>query len=514
MIPPVESGSFDTRRWTLIAVCVTTFMLLLDITIVNVALPSIQRRLSADLTGLEWVVDAYALALAALILTAGALADRFGRRLLFMFGVLVFTSASLLCGLAWNITALDVARGLQGIGGAALFATALALIGHEYRGADRFGAIAVWGATVGAAVASGPLVGGILTDALGWRWVFFVNVPVGAFALLIARTRMAESRDVGSVRTDLAGLVTFTAALFLIVFGLLRGNAEGWGSALILSMLVAGAVLLVVFVVVEARQERPMLDLSLFRRPAFVGVSVATFAIAAGMFALFPYLSIYLQGILGTSPLGAGLRFLPLTAFVFFVPIATRGIVQRVQLWVFASLGLLLVAIALLLMHGLTSGSRWTALLPGFVVGGIGIGLANPTLAAAALRTVDPARSGMASGINNTFRLAGVSIGVAALGAVLEDRVSTSLASTAHVQSRTFAAAVSSEGTRAARGHPALAHSAVIAFVSGMNAVLLVGCAIVFAGAVAAGVLMRMPSRAGEGAPALNERAAAPESNP
>src|SRR5207237_10917872 len=213
IMPPMESGAGDTRRWTLVAVCVTTFMLLLDITIVNVALPSIQRRLSADLTGLQWVVDAYALALAALILTAGALADRFGRRLLFMFGVVVFTSASLLCGLAWNITALDVARGLQGIGGAALFATALALIGHEYRGADRFSAIAVWGATVGAAVASGPLVGGILTDALGWRWVFFVNVPVGAFALLVARTRMTESRDVGSVRTDLDGLGTCTAAL-------------------------------------------------------------------------------------------------------------------------------------------------------------------------------------------------------------------------------------------------------------------------------------------------------------
>src|SRR2546430_12376642 len=209
MMPLVESGSVDTRRWTLIAVCVTTFMLLLDITIVNVALPSIQRRLSADLTGLQWVVDAYALALAALILTAGALADRFGRRLLFMFGVVVFTSASLLCGLAWNITALDVARGLQGIGGAALFATALALIGHEYRGADRFSAIAVWGATVGAAVASGPLVGGILPDAPGWPWGFFVNVPVGAFALLVARTRMTESRDVGSVRTQPPRVGTF-----------------------------------------------------------------------------------------------------------------------------------------------------------------------------------------------------------------------------------------------------------------------------------------------------------------
>jgi len=163
------------RRWTLVAVCTTTFMLLLDITIVNVALPSIQRRLHAGLTGLEWVVDAYALTLAALILTAGALSDRYGRRLLFMVGVVVFTSASLVCGLAWNIVALDVARAVQGIGGAALFATALALIGYEYRGPERGGAIAIWGATIGAAVASGPLVGGILTDALGWRWVFFVN---------------------------------------------------------------------------------------------------------------------------------------------------------------------------------------------------------------------------------------------------------------------------------------------------------------------------------------------------
>jgi EmrB/QacA subfamily drug resistance transporter len=479
------------RRWTLLAVCVTTFMLLLDITIVNVALPSIQRHLDADLTGLQWVVDAYALALAALILTAGTLADRFGRRLLFVFGVIVFTSASLLCGFAWNITALDVARGLQGIGGAALFATALALIAHEYRGADRFGAIAVWGATVGAAVASGPLIGGILTDALGWRWVFFVNVPVGAFALFVAWTRMSESRDLGAVRTDFAGLVTFSASLFLIVFGLLRGNAEGWGSALIVSTLIGGAALLLVFVVVEARQERPMLDLSLFRNRPFVGVSLATFAIAAGMFALFPYLSIYLQDILGTSPLGAGLRFLPLTAFVFFVPLATRNVVQRVQPWVFPSLGLLLVAISLLLMHGLTSGSRWTALLPGFIVGGIGIGLANPTLAAAALRTVDPARSGMASGINNTFRLAGVSIGVAALGAILEDRVSSSLASTVHVHSRPLAAAVSSAGRRAVAGHAGLVHPAVVAFVSGLNTVLLVGSTIVFAGAVAAAVLMR-----------------------
>ena len=275
------------------------------------------------------MVDAYALTLAALILTAGALADRYGRRLVFMVGVVVFSSASLLCGLAWNIAVLDVARALQGIGGAALFATALALIGAEYRGPDIGGAIAVWGATVGAAVASGPLVGGILTDALGWRWVFFVNVPVGAFALFVALTRMGESRDEQAVRSDVWGLLTFSAALFLIVFGVLRGNASGWTSALIVGSLAGGAVLLAVFVVVELRQPRPMLDMGLFRVPAFVGVSVATFCIGAGMFALFPYLSIYFQDILGYSPLGAGLLFLPLTAFVFAVPLTTRKLAPR-----------------------------------------------------------------------------------------------------------------------------------------------------------------------------------------
>ena len=310
------------RRWTLFAVCVTTFMLLVDITIVNVALPSIQRRLGASLSGLEWVVDAYAITLAALILTAGALADRYGRRVLFGIGVGLFSAASFLCGVAWNIAALDAARALQGVGGAALFATALALIGAEYQGAERGRAIAVWGSTVGFAVAAGPLLGGLITDSLGWRWIFFVNVPVGAFALVVAMRNVRESRDPAASRTDVAGLVCLSASLFLIVFGLLRGNAAGWSSAQIVASLGAGLVLLAAFVVVEVRQERPMLDVSLFRQPAFLGVQLATFCLGAGMFALFPYLSIYLQDIDGNSPLGAGLRFLPITAFVFFVPLA------------------------------------------------------------------------------------------------------------------------------------------------------------------------------------------------
>jgi len=316
-------------------------------------------------------------------------------------------------------------------------------------------------------------------------------VPVGAFALWVAVTRMRESRDPQATHTDVWGLLTFSTSLFLIVFGVLRGNASGWSSALILGSLVGGAVLLAVFVAVEHRQTRPMLDLSLFRHPGFVGVSVATFCIGAGMFALFPYLSIYLQSVLGYTPLGAGLRFLPLTVFVFVVPLSMRKLAPDASLRLVLAGGLALVAAALLLMHGLTPSSHWTALLPGLIVSGIGIGLANPAIAAAALRAVDPSRTGMASGINNACRLTGVAVGVAALGAILERRISTSLADTLGPHSRALAAAVSATGTRVAADRPSLAHPATVAFVSGLNATLLVGSVVVAVGALAAGLLMR-----------------------
>jgi EmrB/QacA subfamily drug resistance transporter len=419
----------------------------------------------------------------------------------FVVGVALFTLSSLLCGLAWSIVALDVARALQGIGGAALFATALALIGHEYRGADRFGALAVWGATIGAAVASGPLVGGLLTDGLGWRWIFFVNIPVGIFALGLALTRITESRDAGARNTDVAGLVTFSGALFLIVFGILRGNSLGWSSTVIVLSLVCGALLLFLFVVVELRQERPMFDVTLFRQRAFVGVSVATFAIAAGMFAMFPYLSIYLQDILGYSPLATGVRFLPLTAFVFFVPLATRRVAARVPLRLMIGTGLALVAGGLALMSGLDVDSKWTALLAGFVVGGIGIGIANPSLAAGALRVVDPARTGMASGINNTFRLAGVAVGVAALGALLESRVENAFSDAVGGNTAGLGAAVSSAGLRAVAGRPDLVEPAKSAFVTGLDDILLTGAVVLLVGSLAAFALLRAPAPAPAQAP-------------
>jgi EmrB/QacA subfamily drug resistance transporter len=489
----VEAGA-DRGRWTLVAVCATTFMLLVDITIVNVALPSIQRQLHASLTGLQWVVDAYAVSLAALILTAGALADRYGRRLVFAAGIVLFTTASFLCGIAWNVVALDIARALQGIGGAALFATALALIGAEYQGPARMNAIAIWGSTVGFAVAAGPLLGGIITDSLSWRWIFFVNIPVGAIALALAVRDVRESRDPDARTTDVAGLVTFSAALVLIVSGLLRGNDSGWGSAQILGSLVGGVALLMAFLVIEARQERPMLDVSLFQQPAFVGVQVATFCLGAGMFALFPFISIYLQDIDGFSPLGAGLRFLPVTAFVFVIPLLTRKYAARAPLWLVLGGSLAIVALGLALLETVSVGARWTVLLPGFIVSGVGIGLANPTIAGAALRVVDPSRTGMASGISNTCRVGGLAVGVAALGVLLQHRIGTHLAAAGY-HGKAVSAAVTSSGLRAAAGDARLAHAANGAFVSGLRLIFLCGCLTVLVGA-AASLLVR-PQRRG-----------------
>ena len=479
----------ERKWWTLLAVCVATFMLLMDVTIVNVALPSIERDLHAGLTKLQWVIDAYTLVLSALILTAGALADRVGRRIVFTLGVAGFTVASLLCGLAPSATALDVARGLQGFGGAAMFATSLALIAQEFRGRDFGTGIAAWGSTVGAAVAAGPLIGGALTEGLGWQWIFFVNVPVGAVALTVAVLRMREFRDPDARGVDPGGLIASSAAFGLLVFGLLRGNAEGWGSTPILGSLGGAVLLLVVFVAIERRQERPMLDLSLFRRPAFVGVSLGTLAIGAGLFSILVYVSFYLQDILAYSPFQAGLRFLPMTVLIFFVPALTRQLAERLPQRVMLGVGLALCSLGLLLMHGIDSGSRWTTLLAGMIVAGVGIGLANPAIGSTALGVVEAARSGMASGFNNTCRLGGVTIGVAGLGAIFQSRVDAKLGELLPQVPAGLGDAVASGGTRAVP--PRLADAAREAFVAGLNEILLVGAATVLVGSLAVFALIR-----------------------
>jgi EmrB/QacA subfamily drug resistance transporter len=486
----------ERKWWSLLAVCLATFMLLLDITVVNVALPDIQKDLDTDLTGLQWVVDAYTLLLSAFTLTMGTLADRFGRRRLFVIGVTLFTLASLLCGLATNATFLHVARGLQGIGGAAMFATSLALIAQEFQGADRGTAIAAWGATIGAAVAVGPLVGGALTDGLGWEWIFFVNIPIGAVTVFLAETQAGESHDPDAKKLDWAGLVTFSGALFALIFGLLRGNAEGWGSGVIVGSLAAAVVLLIAFVALEIRQPHAMFDLGLFRKPTFTGVSLGTFAIGSGMFALFLYITIYMQSVLGYTPLQTGVRFLPLTMFAFLVPLLTRNLVSRIDARIPLSIGLTLVGVGLLLMRGASPDSSWTTLLAGFMVSGFGIGLSNPSIASTALGVVTPARSGMASGINNTMRIAGVATGIAALGAVFQSKITSSLETLLPSAPSGFADGVAASGTQAAEGAPPALHDQAVqaageAFTNAFNDILLIGALILFAGALATLTLVK-----------------------
>ncbi len=486
-----------TRKWwALVAICGGTFMLLVDVTIVQVALPRIQRELHASFTSLQWVIDAYALTLSALILTSGTLADRVGRKRVFVGGLAIFTLASLLCGLSDSMTVLILARALQGVGGAAMFATSLALVAQEFRGPERAGAIAAWGATVGGAVAVGPLIGGILTDGLGWQWIFFVNIPIGVATIVISLTRMANVRDPDAERLDWAGLVTFSGALFLLIFGLLRGTDKGWGSTLIVSVLTGSVVLLAAFLIVELRQPRPMFDLSLFGNRAFCGVSLATFAVGAGMFAMFPYLTFYLQNALGYSPLQGGLRLLPCTVLTFVVPLLTRGLAGRWPPGGLLGGGLGLTALGLLLMHGVTASSHWTALLPGLLLVGAGIGLANPAIANIALGVVSPERSGMASGISNTFRIGGLAIGVAGLGAIFEHRIATSLQASLGGAQQVLARAVASGGTRAAatlaHGRQAVVEASMRAFASGLNEILLIGAGLVLVGALGAVTLVRL----------------------
>jgi len=405
------------KWWTLTAVGTGVFMLLLDLTIVNVALPDIQRSFGASLSDLQWTIDAYALTLAAFLLTAGSLADLVGRRLLFATGVAAFTLGSLACGLADGPLFLIVARAAQGVGGAIMFATSLALIAQAFRGRDRALAFGLLGAITGVAVAVGPVLGGLLTS-ISWRWIFFVNLPIGVFALLVTLTKVAESRNPFAKRPDLVGFVTFSGGLAALTFGLIRSNDDGWASPTVIASFVTAAVLLVAFVVAELVQREPMLDLGLFRVPTFSGALAAALAINGSLFSLLTYMILYFEQSLKLSPAETGVRFLPLTGAIFFASGIAGRLSERVPNRFLIAPGFALVGAGLLLMRGITAGSSWTHLLPGMIVAGIGAGLVNVPLAATAIGIVQPARAGMASGINTTFRQVGTATGVAALGSI------------------------------------------------------------------------------------------------
>jgi EmrB/QacA subfamily drug resistance transporter len=502
----------ERKWWTLLAVCLATFMLLLDITIVNVALPDIAEELDASFGEVQWVIDAYALTLAALLLTAGSLADLLGRRLIFAVGLVGFTIASLLCAIAPSATALILARGAQGIGGAAMFATSLALLAQEFHGPERGTAFGLWGATTGAAVAIGPLVGGALTDALSWPSIFYLNIPIGIATLWITLRRLPESRDEQAGAIDWLGLTTFSAALFLLVYGLIQGNEQGWGSAVIAGSLGGSVVLLALFVVAERRQAQPMFDLSLFRKRTFAGASIAAFALSASMFAMFLYLTLYLQTILGYGPLETGLRFLPVTLLSFICAAISGKLTARLPARGLLGAGLVLVGIGLLLMRGVDADDDWTALLPGFLVAGFGVGTINPSIANAAIGVVAPARAGMASGISSTFRQVGIATGIAGLGAVFQSQVSNRLgsalahsASAAHADElgRAVTAGGAPQAIAAAppAARPRLEHAIHAAFTAALNDLLLISGVVAIVGGLLAFALVRGSDFVGHGPP-------------
>jgi EmrB/QacA subfamily drug resistance transporter len=487
------------RKWrVLIVVCVAIFMLLLDITVVNVALPDIQRQLHTSFTELQWVVDAYALTLAAAMLNAGTLGDLVGRKKVFVGGVALFTMGSALCGAATTPLFLILSRGLQGIGGAVMFAVSLAIISQEFHGHERGSAFGIWGATVGAAVAVGPLVGGTLTEWLGWRWIFFVNLPIGVACVAGAIRELRESRDEEHGGFDLPGFATLTGGLFALVLALLRGGDWGWTAGRTIGLLAAAAALLALFGAVEVRRESPMFDFSLFRVPTFTGAQIAAFTISAGMFSQFLYLTLYLQNVLDYSPIAAGVRFLPLSLLAFVVAPISGRLSSRLPVRVLLGLGLALTGGALLLMWGITTSSGWTTLLAGFAVGGAGVGMVNAPLASTAVGVVEPRRAGMASGINNTFRQVGIATGIAALGAIFQHRIHSELAATVPgAQVDRFATAVASGATRQAlQAVPAQARGQAAAlarqaFIAGLNEILFVAAFLLFAGAILAFALVR-----------------------
>ncbi len=411
------------KWWTLVAVSVGTFMLLLDITIVTVALPDIQHSLHSSFADLQWIVDAYALTLAAFLLTAGSLADMYGRRLLYLIGLVVFTGSSALCGFAVSTLMLQLSRAVQGVGGAIMFSVSLALLADAFRGKDRGVAFGVWGAVTGLAVAIGPLLGGILTTGISWRWIFFVNAPIGVFALVVTAMKVAESRQPHAVRPDWAGFVLFTIALASLVYALIESNTKGFTASLVLGCFAAAFVLLLAFAVVEWRSRRPMFDLGLFRLPTFSGGLIAALGLSASIFAMLLYLVLYLQDVLGFSALGTGVRLTVISGGIMVTATIAGRLSSRVPVRLLIGPGLIVVGVGLLLMRGLGPASSWTHLLPGMILSGIGVGLVNPPLASTAVGVVPPQRAGMASGINSTFRQVGIATGIALLGALFSSEV-------------------------------------------------------------------------------------------
>ncbi len=424
----------NRKWWTLAAVAFGLFMIMLDNTVVNVALPSIERDLHMTVSQLEWIVTAYALTFAALMLTGGKLADLLGRRLIFMVGLGVFTAASLACGLAPSAGFLIGARIVQGAGAALMNPATLSIITATFPPRQRGTAIGIWAGTSALALAIGPLVGGLLTEHVNWNWIFYVNVPVGLAGLVVARFAIDESRDTSHVqRLDLPGLASSAFGLFALTYGLTEGNAYGWGSARILASLAIAVASLVAFVLLELRQRLPMLDLSLFRNRSFAGANAIAMMVTLAMFGVFFFVSLFVQQVLGYSPVQAGAIFLPMTVLIVLVaPIAGR-LSDRIGSRGLLGGGMALVGVSLILFSRMQVGWSFWNLLPAMVVGGLGMAITMTPMTAVAMSSVPVDKAGVGSGVLNSFRQVGGSLGIALMGAILAVYTTAPASSPEHV---------------------------------------------------------------------------------
>jgi EmrB/QacA subfamily drug resistance transporter len=454
------------RWWTLAAVVFAVFVTTLDNTVVNVALPSIQHDLHLGISGLSWVVNGYILSFAVLLLTGGRLADTFGRRRAFLVGLAGFTAASLLAGLAPNAGLLIAARALQGVGAALMTPPTLAIISDVFPDPrERGTAVGIWAAVSAGAFVVGPALGGLITEQIDWTWIFFINVPIGVIGLLLGWRLIPESRDPDAERRlDVPGVAVVSGSLFSLTYGLLKANDYGWDSVATLSLLVVAAVGFAAFIWIELRTRAPMVDLSLFRNATVTGANTVMMVVNLAIFGVLLYTSLYLQEVIGYSPVRAGATLIPWVGVIVLVAPFTGWLSTRVPVRWLVSTGVALVGVALLLFSGLDEHSRFVDMLPALLIGGLGGSLTAP-LSGVVIGAVPTEKAGVASGVHNTFRETGGALGVALMGAVFASSQAGALSSGA---------------------------SAAHAFVAGYSDALQVGALITFAAALLAAVTLRV----------------------
>ena len=420
----------NRKWWTLASVSFALFMIMLDNTVVNVALPTIQSDLGIDVAELEWIVTGYALSFAVLMLTGGKVADMFGRRRVFLIGLAVFTLASLLCGLAGNAELLIAARVFQGVGAACMMPATLSIITATFPPRERGAALGIWAGVSAMALAIGPLVGGLITEHISWNWIFFINVPIGLVGLVAARLIIPESKDSSTEqRLDLPGLLTSGIALFALVYALIEANSKGWTSPLILGLFAVALVAGTAFVILELHQRVPMFDMKLFSNPTFAGANTVALLVSLAMFGVFFFISLFMQNVLGYSAVRAGAAFLPMTILIILVaPVAGKSSDRLGSRWLMTG-GMALVAGSLLVFAQLQPDSSYLSLLPGMILGGFGMAITMTPMTAAALSSVAVDKAGVGSGMLNTFRQVGGSLGIAVMGAILASGSNAALAS-------------------------------------------------------------------------------------